>query len=25
MTVDVDGEKVTVRKGDNEVKTARKA
>ncbi len=23
MTVDVDGEKVTVRKGDNEVKTAR--
>jgi hypothetical protein len=24
MTVDVDGEKVTVRKGDNEVKTARK-
>ena len=25
MTVDVDGEKVTVRKGDNEIKTARKA
>lgn len=25
MTVDVDGEKITVRKGDNEVKTARKA
>ena len=25
MTVDVDGEKVTVRKGDNEVKTVRKA
>jgi ABC-type proline/glycine betaine transport system ATPase subunit len=24
MTVDVDGEKVTVRKGDNEIKTARK-
>lgn len=25
MTVDVDGDKVTVRKGDNEIKTARKA
>ena len=25
MTLDVDGEKVTVRKGDNEIKTARKA
>ena len=25
MTVDVDGDKVTVRKGDNEVKTVRKA
>jgi hypothetical protein len=24
MTVDVDGDKVTVRKGDNEIKTARK-